>query len=95
MYIVAGIPCLALATGVAAQLVWDTSAALTRRYLPGARIAPPVLLAMVYVIAFAFLPIRQGFEQLRTIFTVDENGQPIEAGMLRTARKLMDGEVFA
>ena len=29
------------------------------------------------------------------VVTVDENGQPIEAGMLRTARKLMDGEVFA
>jgi 4-oxalomesaconate tautomerase len=29
------------------------------------------------------------------VVTVDEAGQPIEAGMLRTARKLMDGEVFA
>src|SRR3989344_1368074 len=29
------------------------------------------------------------------IVTVDENGQPVEAGMLRTARKLMDGEVFS
>ncbi len=29
------------------------------------------------------------------VVTVDENGQPVEAGMLRTARKLMDGEVFA
>ena len=29
------------------------------------------------------------------VVTVDEQGQPIEAGMLRTARKLMDGEVFA
>jgi 4-oxalomesaconate tautomerase len=28
------------------------------------------------------------------VVTVDEQGQPIEAGMLRTARKLMDGEVF-
>ena len=28
------------------------------------------------------------------VVTVDEHGQPIEAGMLRTARKLMDGEVF-
>ncbi len=28
------------------------------------------------------------------VVTVDENGQPVEAGMLRTARKLMDGEVF-
>jgi 2-methylaconitate cis-trans-isomerase PrpF len=25
----------------------------------------------------------------------DEAGAPIEAGMLRTARKLMDGKVFA
>jgi 4-oxalomesaconate tautomerase len=29
------------------------------------------------------------------VVTVDEAGQPIEAGMLRTARKLMDGEIFA
>lgn len=29
------------------------------------------------------------------VVTVDEAGRPIEAGMLRTARKLMDGEVFA
>jgi len=29
------------------------------------------------------------------VVTVDEHGQPAEAGMLRTARKLMDGEVFA
>ena len=28
------------------------------------------------------------------VVTVDESGQPVEAGMLRTARKLMDGEVF-
>ena len=29
------------------------------------------------------------------VVTVDANGAPVEAGMLRTARKLMDGEVFA
>jgi 4-oxalomesaconate tautomerase len=29
------------------------------------------------------------------VVTIDETSQPIEAGMLRTARKLMDGEVFA
>ncbi|QDX25646.1 4-oxalomesaconate tautomerase [Sphingomonas suaedae] len=29
------------------------------------------------------------------VVTLDEAGAPIEAGMLRTARKLMDGEVFA
>ncbi|TKD50368.1 4-oxalomesaconate tautomerase [Sphingomonas baiyangensis] len=29
------------------------------------------------------------------IVTVDGEGKPVEAGMLRTARKLMDGEVFA
>jgi 4-oxalomesaconate tautomerase len=29
------------------------------------------------------------------VVTVDENGHPVEAGMLRTARKLMDGEIFA
>jgi 4-oxalomesaconate tautomerase len=29
------------------------------------------------------------------VVTVDEAGQPVEAGMLRTARKLMDGAVFA
>ncbi|MEZ0243530.1 MAG: 4-oxalomesaconate tautomerase [Sphingomonas sp.] len=29
------------------------------------------------------------------LVTVDAEGQPVEAGMLRTARKLMDGEVFA
>jgi 4-oxalomesaconate tautomerase len=29
------------------------------------------------------------------VVTVDEAGQPVESGMLRTARKLMDGEVFA
>lgn len=29
------------------------------------------------------------------VVTVDEAGQPVEAGMLRTARKLMDGVVFA
>jgi len=29
------------------------------------------------------------------VVTVDDGGQPVEAGMLRTARKLMDGEVFA
>jgi 4-oxalomesaconate tautomerase len=28
------------------------------------------------------------------VVTVDDAGQPIEAGMLRTARKLMDGVVF-
>ncbi len=28
------------------------------------------------------------------VVTVDETGAPVEAGMLRTARKLMDGEVF-
>jgi 4-oxalomesaconate tautomerase len=29
------------------------------------------------------------------VVTIDAEGRPIEAGMLRTARKLMDGEVFA
>jgi 4-oxalomesaconate tautomerase len=29
------------------------------------------------------------------VVTVDETSQPIEAGMLRTARRLMDGEIFA
>ena len=29
------------------------------------------------------------------VVTIGDDGQPIEAGMLRTARKLMDGEVFA
>ncbi|MBN8839367.1 MAG: 4-oxalomesaconate tautomerase [Sphingomonadales bacterium] len=29
------------------------------------------------------------------VVTVDDGGAPVEAGMLRTARKLMDGEVFA
>ncbi|WP_447726571.1 4-oxalomesaconate tautomerase [Sphingomonas koreensis] len=29
------------------------------------------------------------------VVTVDAQGAPVEAGMLRTARKLMDGEVFA
>ena len=29
------------------------------------------------------------------VVTLDDAGQPVEAGMLRTARKLMDGEVFA
>ena len=29
------------------------------------------------------------------VVTIDADGQPVEAGMLRTARKLMDGEVFA
>ncbi|MEN3747440.1 4-oxalomesaconate tautomerase [Sphingomonas sp. HF-S3] len=29
------------------------------------------------------------------VVTLDAKGQPVEAGMLRTARKLMDGEVFA
>ncbi len=29
------------------------------------------------------------------VVTVDANGAPVEAGMLRTARKLMDGKVFA
>ncbi|WP_033921684.1 4-oxalomesaconate tautomerase [Sphingomonas sp. 37zxx] len=29
------------------------------------------------------------------VVTVDENGHPVAAGMLRTARKLMDGMVFA
>ena len=29
------------------------------------------------------------------VVTVDEAGQPVEAGMLRTARKLMDGVIFA
>jgi len=29
------------------------------------------------------------------VVTVDDDGAPVEAGMLRTARKLMDGEVFA
>jgi 4-oxalomesaconate tautomerase len=29
------------------------------------------------------------------VVTIDANGAPSEAGMLRTARKLMDGEVFA
>jgi 4-oxalomesaconate tautomerase len=29
------------------------------------------------------------------VVTVDETGAPVEAGMLRTARKLMDGTVFA
>jgi len=29
------------------------------------------------------------------VVTVDEGGQPIEAGMLRTARKLMEGTIFA
>lgn len=29
------------------------------------------------------------------VVTIDESGAPIEAGMLRTTRKLMDGEVFA
>ena len=28
------------------------------------------------------------------VVTIDEAGRPVEAGMLRTARKLMDGEVF-
>ena len=29
------------------------------------------------------------------VVTVDEQGAPVEAGMLRTARKLMDGVIFA
>lgn len=29
------------------------------------------------------------------VVTVDDQGRPVEAGMLRTARKLMEGEVFA
>ncbi|KQM29021.1 MULTISPECIES: 4-oxalomesaconate tautomerase [unclassified Sphingomonas] len=29
------------------------------------------------------------------VVTLDAEGQPVEAGMLRTARKLMDGEIFA
>lgn len=29
------------------------------------------------------------------VVTLDEQGQPVSAGMLRTARKLMDGKVFA
>jgi 4-oxalomesaconate tautomerase len=29
------------------------------------------------------------------VVSVDEAGKPVEAGMLRTARKLMDGVVFA
>jgi 4-oxalomesaconate tautomerase len=29
------------------------------------------------------------------VVRVDDAGMPVEAGMLRTARKLMDGEVFA
>ncbi|KRB85335.1 4-oxalomesaconate tautomerase [Sphingomonas sp. Root710] len=29
------------------------------------------------------------------VVTIGDDGQPVEAGMLRTARKLMDGEVFA
>ncbi|UUR06877.1 4-oxalomesaconate tautomerase [Sphingomonas glaciei] len=29
------------------------------------------------------------------VVSLDEGGQPVSAGMLRTARKLMDGEVFA
>jgi 4-oxalomesaconate tautomerase len=29
------------------------------------------------------------------VVTIDASGAPVEAGMLRTARKLMDGEVFA
>lgn len=29
------------------------------------------------------------------VVTIDESGAPVEAGMLRTARKLMDGEIFA
>lgn len=29
------------------------------------------------------------------VVTVDGDGRPVEAGMLRTARKLMDGEIFA
>lgn len=29
------------------------------------------------------------------VVTLDERGQPVSAGMLRTARKLMDGKVFA
>ncbi|HET9510466.1 MAG TPA: 4-oxalomesaconate tautomerase [Sphingomonas sp.] len=29
------------------------------------------------------------------VVTLDDDGRPVEAGMLRTARKLMDGEVFA
>ena len=29
------------------------------------------------------------------VVTIAADGRPIEAGMLRTARKLMDGEVFA
>ncbi|RYD61914.1 MAG: 4-oxalomesaconate tautomerase, partial [Sphingomonadales bacterium] len=29
------------------------------------------------------------------VVTIDNSGTPVEAGMLRTARKLMDGEIFA
>jgi len=29
------------------------------------------------------------------VVTIDDDGTPVEAGMLRTARKLMDGDVFA
>jgi 4-oxalomesaconate tautomerase len=29
------------------------------------------------------------------VVAIDEAGQPVEAGMLRTARKLIDGKVFA
>ncbi len=57
--------------------------------------APSAALARVPEGAAKVIGVEHPTGVTECVVTVDEGGRPIEAGMLRTARKLMDGVVFA
>lgn len=57
--------------------------------------SPAAKVAMVPAGASKTLGVEHPTGLTECVVTVDDQGQPVETGMLRTARKLMDGEVFA
>jgi len=57
--------------------------------------SPAAVVAQVPEGAIKTLGVEHPTGVTECVVTVDADGAPVEAGMLRTARKLMDGEVFA
>ena len=57
--------------------------------------SPAAALAMVPGGAVKTLGVEHPTGVTECVVTIDNAGAPVEAGMLRTARKLMDGEIFA
>jgi 4-oxalomesaconate tautomerase len=57
--------------------------------------SPAAAIAMVPDGATKTLGVEHPTGVTECVVTIDDTGTPVEAGMLRTARKLMDGEIFA